>query len=178
MSSSTAAAAPAEARAVSEDLAPSVIAGQIAGLVMAVVVMLVFTVFLGKGPLHPVQVIGSLLFGEPALHGLHVGALVAGLILHQGGPALFWSLVFGWALHALRVDGGARLLGLGIAIGVVSQIVDVNLILPPVMRALHGRDLWAAEVPAVWSWAAHGVYGVALALAYPPVRRRFERAAA
>lgn len=172
MIASTAAGAPSEARSFSEDIAPSVVAGQIAGLVMAVVVMLVFTLFLGKGPLHPVQVIGSLLFGEPALHGLHVGALVAGLVLHQGGPALFWSLVFGWALHRLGVEGSARLLALGIVIGVLSQLVDVNLILPPLMRGLHGRDLWAAEVPAVWSWAAHVVYGVTLALAYPPTRRR------
>ena len=174
MSTSATATAPSEARAVSEDVVPSIVAGQIAGLVMAVVVMLVFTVFLGKGPLHPVQVIGSLIFGEPALHGLHVGALIAGLLLHQGGPALFWSLVFGWAVHASRIEGGARLVGLGLGIGLLSQLVDVNLILPPVMRALHGRDLWAAEVPAFWSWAAHAVYGLALALAYPPVRRRFE----
>jgi hypothetical protein len=164
---------PAEQPAVAERLVPSIVAGQIAGLVMAVVVMLVFTIFLGKGPLHPVQVIGSLIFGEPALHGLHVGALVAGLLLHQGGPALFWSLVFGWALHALHLEDGARLLALGLCVGVLSQVIDVNLILPPVMRGLHGRDLWAAEVPAFWSWAAHVVYGLALALAYPPVRRRF-----
>lgn len=170
----TAAAAPDEARAVSEDLVPSMIAGQIAGLIMAVVVMAVFTVFLGKGPLHPVQVIGSLIFGEPALHGLHVGALIAGLLLHQGGPALFWSLVFGFALYKLNVGGGAKLLALGLGIGVLSQLVDVNLILPPLMRALHGRDLWAAEVPAFWSWAAHVVYGLALALTYPAVRRRLE----
>lgn len=174
MSTTASAAPPAEARAASEDLVPSMIAGQIAGLIMAVVVMLVFTLFLGKGPLHPVQVIGSLIFGEPALHGLHVGALIAGLLLHQGGPALFWALVFGGASHALRVEGGARLVGLGVAVGALSQIVDVDLILPPLMRALHGRDLWAAEVPAFWSWAAHVVYGLSIALAYPAVRRRFE----
>jgi hypothetical protein len=32
------------------------------------------------------------------------------------------------------------------------------------MRSLHGRDIWAAEVPAFWSWAAHLVFGLSLAL--------------
>ena len=52
-----------------------IITGQIAGLIMAVVVMLVFTIFLGKGPLYPVQVIGSTVYGDKALHGFHAGAL-------------------------------------------------------------------------------------------------------
>lgn len=170
---STIATARAEERATSEDLVPAIITGQIAGLIMAVVVMAVFTIFLGKGPLHPVQVIGSLIFGEPALHGFHLGAFIAGLVLHQGGPALFWSLVFGWTLHTLHVEGGVKLAAIGVGVGVASQLIDVNLLLPPVMRALHGRDLWAAEVPAFWSWAAHVVYGLALCT-YPLVRRRLE----
>ena len=119
---------------------------------MAVVVMLVFVLFLGHGPLYPVQVIGSLLFGDAALVGTHVGAIVAGLLLHQGGPALFWSIMFGLGVHAWRVSGTARLVALGLAVGVLSQLVDVNLMLPPIMKALHGRDIWAAEVPAFWSW--------------------------
>src|SRR4051812_38800695 len=91
-------------RAASEELVPAIITGQIAGLVMAVVVMLVFVVFLGHGPLYPVQVIGSLLFGDAALQGTNLGAIVAGLLLHQGGPALFWSIAFGLAVHAWRVS--------------------------------------------------------------------------
>src|SRR5512140_2837620 len=79
---------------IGHDLATGVLAGQIAGLVMAVVVMLVFTLFLGKGPLYPVQVIGSFIYGDAALHGLNVPALIAGLLLHQLGPALFWGAVF------------------------------------------------------------------------------------
>src|SRR5882672_7044884 len=49
---------------VEHDMTAAVIAGQFAGLVMAVVVMLVFGVILGKSPLFPVQVIGSLFFGD------------------------------------------------------------------------------------------------------------------
>ena len=54
-----------------------IVTGQVAGLIMAVAVMLVFTLFLGKNPFYPVQVIGSVLFGENALHGFNFGALVA-----------------------------------------------------------------------------------------------------
>lgn len=162
----------ADSRATSEDLVPALIAGQLAGLVMAVVVMLVFVLFLGHGPLYPVQVIGSLLFGEAALHGTHVGAIIAGLFLHQGGPSIFWALVFGVAVHSWHVDGRARLVALGAAVGLLSQLVDVNLLLPPIMRALHGRDLWAAEVPAPWSWAAHLVFGLSLGVLFTAVRRR------
>jgi hypothetical protein len=158
--------------AASEDLVPALITGQIAGLVMAVVVMAVFVIFLGKGPLYPVQVIGSLLFGDAALHGTNLGAVVAGLLLHQGGPSIFWALVFGLAVHTWHISGTARLAALGLVVGVASQLVDVNLILPPVMRALHGHDIWAAEVPAFWSWASHVVFGLVLGLAFTSVRRR------
>jgi hypothetical protein len=40
------------------------------------------------------------------------------------------------------------------------------------MKALHGRDIWAAEVPAFWSWAAHLVFGLSLGLVFTSVRRR------
>src|SRR5437868_14592290 len=72
-----------------------ILTGQIAGLIMAVVVMFVFAVFLGKNPLYPVQVIGSALFGESALQGINIGAILTGLILHQLGPSLLWGFVFG-----------------------------------------------------------------------------------
>jgi hypothetical protein len=169
-SSSTLAAAPE--RSAGEELVPAIITGQIAGLIMAVVVMLVFVVFLHHGPLYPVQVIGSFIFGDAALQGTHLGAIVAGLVLHQGGPSLFWSLVFGFAVYAWNLGDVPRLVMLGVTVGIASQLIDVNLLLPPIMRALHGRDIWAAEVPAFWSWAAHIVYGLGLGLLFTSVRRR------
>lgn len=148
------------------ELLPAVVTGQIAGLIMAAVVMAVFTL-LGKGPLFPVQVIGSIAFGDAALVGVHVPALVTGLVVHQSA-ALAWSLVF--ALVVART--GARTAGAaaaaGLVVGLASQLVDVNLAMPPIMRALHGHDLWADNVPAAWSWAAHVVFGLAFAL-YPAV---------
>jgi hypothetical protein len=165
--------AQADTTGLSEDLVAGVVTGQIAGLIMAVVVMLVFTLFLGHGPLYPVQVIGSMIFGEAALHGFHLGALLMGLVLHQLGPSLFWALVFGGLVHATGVRRGAGLVVMGAAIGIASQLIDVDLLMGPIMRAFHGRDLWAAEVPAFWSWAAHLVFGVSLAL-FPSVYRRVE----
>jgi hypothetical protein len=158
------------------ELIVAAVTGQLAGLVMAVVVMAVFTIFLGKGPLFPVQVIGSFAFGDAAVQGgVHVPALLAGLVLHQLGPALGWSLVFGLLVRALDARRGAPLLALGLAVGLASQLVDVNLILGRAMTALHGHDLWAEHVPAFWSWAAHVVFGLALAALHPAVSRRLAR---
>ena len=139
----------------------------------AVVVMAVFTIFLGKGPLYPVQVIGSLVFGDAALQGIHVGALAAGLLLHQLGPALAWGLIFGLVVHAVA-PRGAAMVALALATGVVSQLVDVGLLVPVAMKALHGHDIWAEQVPAFWSWAAHVVYGAGL-LSFTWVARRLAR---
>lgn len=144
-------------------LAAGALAGQAAGLVMAVVVMAVFTLFLGKGPLFPVQVIGSFVFGAAAVHGFHLGALLAGLVLHQAGPSLAWGIVFGGLVHSLELRRAGELLVAGAAVGLASQAIDVNLVVPVAMRALHGHDLWAENVPAFWSWAAHLVFGLALA---------------
>ena len=156
------------------DLLAGAWAGQAAGLVMAVVVMAVFTLFLGKGPLYPVQVIGSFLFGDAALRGFHLPALLAGLVLHQLGPSLFWGALFGALVHVSGARRGALLVALGAATGLASQAVDVLLVLPVAMKGLHGHDIWAEQVPAFWSWAAHLVFGVALA-GFPWVHGRLAR---
>lgn len=152
------------------DLAAGALAGQVAGLVMAVVVMAVFTLFLGKGPLFPVQLIGSLLYGDAALAGFHPGALLAGLLLHQAGPSLAWGLAFGALVHGLGLRRGGLLLAAALT-GLASQVVDAGLLVPAAMRALHGHDLWAENVPAFWGWAAHLVFGLALAC-QPWIARR------
>ena len=152
-------------------VAAGVLSGQIAGLIMAVVMMAVFTIFLGKNPLYPVQVIGSFIFGDAGIQGFHLSALIAGLLLHQLGPALVWGTLFAGAAHALRVSRGGKLLALAAATGLLSQIVDVNLVLPVAMNALHGHNIWAEQVPSFWSWAAHLVFGLGLAV-YPWVYAR------
>src|SRR3712207_6286644 len=114
--SAVAAADPSDDRAILS----GVVTGQVAGLIMAVVVMIVFAVFLGKSPLYPVQVIGSMVFGEPALHGFHLGALLAGLVLHQIGPSLLWGLVFGALASKLEIRTTGAALGVGLAVGILS----------------------------------------------------------
>src|SRR4051794_40274263 len=86
-----------------ETILSGIVAGQAAGLIMAIVVMTVFVVFLGKGPLFPVQVIGSALLGESALNGSNVAAVLVGLLLHQLGPSLLWGAIFGFAASKLEI---------------------------------------------------------------------------
>lgn len=154
-----------------KNLYAGILAGQISGLIMAVVMMLVFAVFLGKSPFYPVQVIGAFVFGDAALQGFHFPALVAGLLLHQLGPSLFWGATLGVIAYFLKVPSGAAFVSFAIALGLLSQAIDVNLIMPVVMTILHGHNIWAEQVPSFWSWAAHLVFGLGL-LVYPRVFRR------
>lgn len=146
-----------------------IVTGQAAGLIMAVVAMLVFAVFLGKGPLYPVQVIGSMAFGEAALEGTHFGAILAGLVFHQAGPSLLWGAVFGAIASRFAVRSAAGALALGLGIGVLSM-VGPYLLIPFLMNTLHGADYWNREVPMMWDWAAHLVFGASFAL-YPRIRQ-------
>lgn len=156
--------------ATSKTLLPGLITGQIAGLIMAVVVMLVFAIFLGKNFLYPVQVIGSTVLGEAALHGLNFAAILAGLLLHQLGPALLWGYIFATLANKLSVQTTAQSLKLGLGIGIISM-VGPYLLIPFVMNTLHGVDFWNREVPMFWDWAAHLVFGASFAL-YPMIKMR------
>ncbi|HET9551485.1 MAG TPA: hypothetical protein VFP50_00820, partial [Anaeromyxobacteraceae bacterium] len=108
---------------------------------------------------------------DAALQGVNVGAVLVGLVLHQAGPSLAWGLAYGAILHATDRRSGAVAVLIGAAVGLASQAIDVNLVMPVAMRALHGHDLWAENVPALWSWAAHLVFGLSLAC-FPEVMRR------
>jgi hypothetical protein len=152
-----------------EALLSAAVTSQIAGLAMAVVVMAVFTVFLGRGPLYPVQVIGSVAFGERALQGVNFAAILAGLVFHQG-LALAWGVVYGFAAGALSVRTAGKAALLGLLVAAISMI-DTYVIVPPVMNALHGTDIWRREVPLFWNWAAHAVFGLSFGL-YPAVLAR------
>lgn len=147
-----------------------VVTGQIAGLIMAVVVMIVFTVFLNKNPLYPVQVIGSTLFGEAAMQGVHIGALLAGLLLHQLGPSLLWGVVFGLLANKLNVQSTKDALLLGLGVGVISM-TGPYILIPFVFKTMQGVDYWNREVPILWDWAAHIVFGASFAL-YPIVQKK------
>lgn len=145
----------------------ALVTSQLAGLIMAVVIMIVFTLFLGKGPIYPVQVIGSTVFGESALHGFHLGAFITGLVLHQS-VALAWGFVFAICAKIFNLETVKASIGLGLIVALVSML-DTYLFVPAVMNALHGVDIWNREVPIFWNWAAHVVFGLSYGL-FPKVR--------
>jgi hypothetical protein len=147
-----------------------IISGQIAGLIMAVVVMFVFAVFLGKSPLYPVQVIGSIAFGEAALQGVNFPALLTGLVIHQLGPSLVWGIVFGLIAAYMKIHAYQAALILGLILGAITM-VDAYILVPTAMKALQGVDIWNREVPMTWDWAAHLVFGASFVF-YPWVMRR------
>ena len=137
---------------------------------MAVVVMTVFTIFLGKGPLFPVQVIGSMVFGEAALQGTHIGAILVGLILHQAGPSLLWGFIFGLLVQKFSIETKGAALKMGLVVGVISMVGPYVLI-PFLMKSLHGVDYWNQEVPMLWDWAAHLIFGASFVL-YPQIKNK------
>lgn len=149
----------------------AIITSQISGLIMAVVVMAVFTVFLGKGPIYPVQVIGSVAFGQEALTGFHLGAFLAGLVVHQS-VALAWGLVFAMGATWFEVRAAKEAAVLGVIVAVISMI-DTYLFVPAVMENFHGVDIWNREVPIFWNWAAHIVFGAGFYF-YPKILSKLE----
>lgn len=149
---------------------PGIVTGQIAGLIMAVVVMLVFALFLGKSPLYPVQVIGSTLLGEKALQGFNFTAVLAGLVLHQAGPSLLWGFLYGLIAQKVPIEDSGRALMLGLALGVISM-TGPYILIPFVMNTLQGTDFWNREVPMFWDWAAHMVFGASFVL-FPKIKKK------
>jgi hypothetical protein len=155
-----------------DSLLGAVLTSQIAGLIMAIVVMAVFTLFLGHGPLYPVQVIGSVIFGEPALNGFQLPALLAGLIIHQS-VALVWGIVFGVIAMQMKIASVRGSALLGVAVAAVSM-VDSYVFVPAVMTHFHGVDIWNREVPIFWNWAAHLVFGLSFGL-YPVISAKLHK---
>jgi hypothetical protein len=172
--------------AFGRELIAGVQAGQVAGLAMAATLMAVFSAFLGKSPFYPLQIIAGSVLGEDAIGRLDARTLVVGVFVHQLGPALLWGIVFGVVVWLTKPRRSVTLMELGLFVGVLSQIIDVHLLLPllsggfsdhfprfgPLLRA----NLWT-HVPIAASWLAHLVFGVALSL-YPwkfdPIARSFD----
>jgi uncharacterized membrane protein len=151
-------------------LISAIVTGQAAGLIMAVVVIIVFVLFLGKAPLYPVQVIGSTVFGQAALEGTHFGAVIAGLLIHQLGPSLGWGILFGVIAINFPIETTKKALVLGLVVGCISMVGPYVLV-PYLMTTLHGVDFWNQEVPMLWDWAAHLVFGASFAL-YPTIKAK------
>lgn len=153
-----------------KDLLAGVLAGLGAGLIMALAIMIVFPLFLGRPPYFPVQVIGAAAFGDAALPGgFYAPSFIAGVFIHLV-VALLWALPFGLLINRIE-HNWVNALAVGLAIGVLSQVIDSTFLIPALFNALHGHNLWAENVPMGWSWAAHLVYGASFLL-FLPIRRR------
>lgn len=153
------------------ELFAGIITGQIAGLIMAVVVMIVFTI-LGKGPLFPVQVIGSMALGEKALEGTNLLAVVAGLLIHQFGPSLLWGVLFGLVAGKVSIKSTMEAIVAGLVVTLVSM-TGPYILIPAVMNLFHGVDYWNQNVPMFWDWAAHLVFGLSFVL-YPAISKKLQ----
>ena len=161
-------------RSLRHDLIVGAITGQVAGLVMAIALMVMFTLFLGKGPAYPVQVIGSFAFGDAALVGFHLPAFLTGLLLHQAGASLVWGLIFALVVnrfHPLRRGG---YFAIAIGVGLLSEVLDVYVLVPAYMNARFGHNIWAENVPQFWDWTAHLIFGLSF-VAFPWIYRRVFR---
>jgi hypothetical protein len=161
-------------------------AGQVAGLAMAVVLMAISSVFLGKGLFYPLQLIGTAVLGDGVIGRIDARTLVVGILVHQLGPSLVWGFVFGAVVWARKPRGSVALMMLGLLVGAIAQIFDVYVLLPLLAGELSGRlpflgplqkeNLWA-HVPAAASWLAHLVFGLGLSLfpwKYDPAAHRFD----
>jgi hypothetical protein len=151
---------------------PAILTGQLAGLIMAAAIIVVFSLVLGKAPLFPVQLIGSIVLGDSVLHGFDLPAVLTGVVLHQAGPSLLWSLLFGYVAMRFQVRDALGSLGLGLLTAVVSML-GPYLLIPYIFQMMQGADLWNREVPVFWDWAAHLIYGASFAL-YPWVKSKVD----
>ena len=157
----------ARARApVARTLRDGLVAGQTAGLAMAVAMMAIYTFVLGQTPFLPLQTVGAFARGGSALDGIQPLAFAAGLAMHQLGPALAWGLVFGILVALIRPERAMALMFLGLFVGLLAQVVDVYFLLPRFAAALDVPNYWAAHVHPAASWFVHAVFGLSLSL-YP-----------
>lgn len=158
------------------DLMGAVLAGQGAGLIMAIAMIAIFTLVLHTAWYLPVQVIGSFALGDEALPGqFSLPGFVAGLVIHQLIATLAWSVVFGFLINKVPRTR-SNVLALGLATGVASQVLDSALIVPAIMNRFQGHNLWAENVPNASSWVAHAVFGFGFLL-YLPIRQELRRQA-
>jgi len=172
---------------IGRELSCGVIAGQVAGLAMAFVMMALFTTFLDKSPFYPLALIGrAFLDGVPRDH-VSPRAIAVGLLVHQLGPSLVWGVVFGLVVWTFHPRSGKALLMLGLIVGAVAHVVDVQVILPAVGHAgrawiaglgpVHVNNTWTGDMPVPLSWIAHLTFGLGLSLhpwSYDPVARTFD----
>lgn len=158
------------------DWVAAVVTGQLAGAAM-LVTMMAFAVAEGGGVLDPLRAIGSIGHGDGGLRD-GADAVLAGLLLHQLGFTLFWSLVFGaltrntdrrdlFAVTAFGFDDAYGAAVMGLLVGMASNLVDVVVVMPAIAQDAE----WTSFFLGIRSWVYHLVFGLGLAT-FPFVRAR------
>lgn len=142
------------------------VSGQAAGLVMLASAM-VLAMLRGNSPLRPLQVFTALIFGERPLHEVSLRGLLPGFLAHQSGPSVLWAKLFGLVVGLRPRPWRLELaLSLGVAIGAVALFVDGYVLMPGIQHQLHGRNLWAENVPVWVAVITHLVYGTSMGFFY------------
>lgn len=142
--------------------------GVIAGIIMAVFWTLVFGLFMGRGFLTPMQLVGAHAFGPEAVAGTHWAAFVFGVFLHLMMTAA-WGVAFGIAAHALKAHAWPALVPLGILAGMAMQTVGYIILSPSYFILVFDYNLWRMNMPPGTDWLGHMIFGGALGLLLPLV---------
>ncbi|MBI4511629.1 MAG: hypothetical protein HY698_18485 [Deltaproteobacteria bacterium] len=145
----------------------SMVAGQLAGLTMAMTMMGTLALVYGRSPLFPLQVMSALLLGDSVLTNPTPGALAVGFLAHQTGPTLFWSRLLGFMVGYSKapIDRTKALL-FGLLVGTVAQVIDIYVVMGPSQQARNGHNIWAENVRFPWDWVGHLVFGLSMGLFY------------
>jgi hypothetical protein len=153
-----------------------VLAGEVAGITMALAMIGIFHFALDRSPFMPFQVIGATVIGASRATNAAPVVSVLGLFVHQLVPSVVWGLAYGVAVVYARPKRARTLLFLGLAVGAVAQIVDVYMFLPWAEDLGLFVDHYARYVHPVWSWLYHFAFGVGLSFypwKYDPTVARF-----
>jgi len=160
--------------AVVTNLWASLLGGQVAGLVFAVFLMVVYPIVLGRSILDPLRIMGALFRGPDVAHNGGAGAIILGLIANQV-VALLWSLVY-WVISAFSRERFTlnHAMMLGFIIGGFAVLLDVYAIMPVFQRGVNGVNVWARNVWPIYDWLAHAAFGLSLGLAFFGFRNQIE----
>jgi hypothetical protein len=160
--------------ALVHQLAAGAVAGQVGGGAFAVIAIGLCRVFLRTSGFFPMQAIAASMTDPHAVEGVNPDAFIIGLLIHQLVPSLAWGLVFGALVWAVRPRRNAGLTLLGLAVGLVAWLVDVELLVPALA---HNPDLWNSAIPLPIGLLAHLAYGLGLSLLpwkFDPIARTFD----
>lgn len=139
-----------------ESVAGGLLAGMIAGIVMALAAMIYMAAATPMEFWLPMKNIAATWLGVSALIG-GASAVAVGVITHLV-VASGWGLLFGLVAGRQRSVGGA--LVAGIVYGTVVWAIMTWLIMPWINPTMSAR---VEVLPGWWWWTLHAIFGVVLA---------------